>query len=225
MISCENIVVFYIVLNKIFGINKNIKMHHSFTVNIIGCEIKPGQNTENLLTTKEVTINDIDDIHKYYDRDIGALFRLCNRLQKGDKIKYDSLMSIVKELLTNVEGLLQKFDMITQVQEHGINFESMNAIDIKSSMLRLVFRMSYVFDKLIEFMENDYIKKFHEGIVHYNWLLYWLNALRNNAFSDATTDSEGRVNLETIKFICYSLFQTDEIISRSNRNIVNRMFV
>lgn len=225
MAGSENIVAFYIILNRMFEGGINIKIH-SFTVDVIGYEHSDDHDDDGkYITHTEVEIRRSEDLYKCYEKEISDFREFFSRLQKCDKNRYDSIIAVAKELISNIENLIEKCEMVTQTKHKKINFGKLNAVETKNSILRLVFRMSYTFDKLIELLQTEYIKKYYNGRSIYNWVLYILNTLCNNAFRDATTDKDGRVSLETIKYICYSLFQTDEIVSRSNRNIVNRIFL
>jgi hypothetical protein len=235
MIGYENIVAFYIILNKLFETGKNIKIQYSFTVDVIGYEYEHDScGNDNYaddnggggyVTHTEVQISKVDDLYKCYSKEVSDFREFFGRLERCDKIKFDSIMAVGKDLISNIDNLIQKCDQVTQGKHRKINFDKLNAVETKNSILKLVFKMSYTFDKLLELLQTDYIKRYYNGRSVYNWILYILNTLCNSAFKDATTDADGRVSLETIKYICYSMFQTDEIVSRSNRNIVNRIFL
>ena len=222
MASYKNITVFNIILNKIFRLNKNIKFEKPFRIDVISHESSDKQ--AKYISYGNVEINSINDIYKCYDGEINDLQKLFVRLEKTDPMRYESLILLVKDLHINLENLIQKCDQVTQTKHKHIDFDKLNVVSIKNSILRLVFKMSYAFDKLLESLENDKIKIYYNGVNSYYWVLYVLNILCNNAFKDVTTDKDGRISLETVKFICYSLFQTDEVMSRSNKNIMCRMF-
>lgn len=223
MSSYKNITVLNIILNKIFRLNKIIKIEHTFSIDVISHE-NSSQHQAKYVSYSKVEINSIEDISRCYDSEINDLYKLFIRLEKTDPIRYESLMVLVKDLHTNLENLMLKCDQVTQTKYKQIDFDKLNVVNIKNSILRLVFKMSYAFDKLLESLENDKIKMYYDGVNSYYWILYVLNILCNNAFKDVTTDKDGRISLETVKFICYSLFQTDEVMSRSNKNIMCRMF-
>lgn len=221
----ENILVFYIILDKIFETRMNIKIPNSFYINLIGYEESNDEDDEGrYIIQTELEIRKAENLYKFYENEIIDFREFLVRLQKCDESKHSSIMTIGKALITDIENLINKCELVTQNKHKTVNFEKLDIVEIKNSILRLAFRMSYTFDKLYEILSTDYIRKYYKGDTIYNWVLYILNTLCNNAFKDATIDKDGRINLETIKYICYSLFQTDEIVSRSNRNIVNRIF-
>lgn len=224
MTGYENIVAFYIILNKMFETGKTIKIQYSFTIDVISYEYVD-DDEGNYITYTEIEVRRSEDLCKCYEKEISDFRDFLRKLQKCDEHKYQSIIITVKELISNIENLINRCEMVTQTKHKKIDFKNLNAVETKNSILRLVFRMSYTFDKLLESLETEYVKKYYNGNSIYNWILYILNTLCNNAFRDATTDKDGRISLETIKYICYSLFQTDEIVSRSNRNIVNRIFL
>ena len=218
MSSYKNISVFHVIINKIFMTNKEIILHGNFPIELISYE------KTKFITYTNVEVSNVRDIYQCYETEINDLQNIFIKLNKKEPARYESIMVIIKDLLVNLENLINKCHMITQTRFKQIDFDTLNVVMIKNSILRLVFKMSYLFDKFLEMCENIKIKNYYDGVGSYNWLIYVLNALCNNAFCDCATDKDGIISLETVKFICYSLFQTDEVMSRSNRNIMTRMF-
>ncbi|AYV80685.1 MAG: hypothetical protein Harvfovirus4_49 [Harvfovirus sp.] len=224
MSSYKNLIVFNILLNKIFRLNKNISFENKFVIESISQELDDdGKNK--YVSYNDVEINSIDDIYDCYQGVIDDLEKLFVRLEKADVIRYESIISLVKDLQINLDKILEKCDLVTQTKYKQIDFDKLNVVTVKNSILRLVFKMSYGFDKLLDALENDKIKVYYNGSNSFNWAVYVLNQLCNNAFRDVVTDRDGRISLETVKYICYSLFQTDEVTTMSNKNIMCRMFM
>lgn len=223
MAGYENIISFYIILNKMFNTGKNIKIKRNYTIDVIGYEKSDEEGM--YITHTEVEIRKPEDLYKCYEKEICDFREFFVQLQKRQESKYDSILMVANELISNIDNLLENCELVTQTKYKKINFEKVNVVETKNLILKLIFKMSYTFDKLLELLEAEYIKRYYKGRSIYNWVLYILNTLCNNAFKDATTDKDGRISLETIKYICYLMFQTNEIVSRSNRNIVNRIFL
>src|SRR5205823_5098358 len=116
MIGYENIVAFYIILNKLFETGKNIKIQYSFAIDVIGYEYDDSCDDygDRYVTQTEVVIKKADDLCKCYEKEISDFREFFVRLEKCDKIKFDAIMSIGKELIFNIDNLIQKCDIVTQ---------------------------------------------------------------------------------------------------------------
>lgn len=170
----------------------------------------------------QISEREIICVNDYYKDERDSIFDLLCVLWMKDRQNYDNIIQKLKMLLDLAKQLAQLMSTIVQTNK-PINFDKINVFRNKQLLTDLAFVMATQFTEFMSYFDSENIRKLYgqtECIVPFNWLVYVMYTLFQNAFSDAVTDNCGKITMESIVHIENTIVKTNNILARSIEGIV-----
>ena len=161
-------------------------------------------------------------INDYYKDERDALYDLMCILWLKDKQTYETIIILLSNLLCLVKKLAKLLSSIIQTNK-PINFEKIDVFKNKELLTDIAFMIATQFSEFMTYFDSEHIRKHYKNTecnVPFNWLVYVIYTLFQNAFSDAVTDNNGKITMESIVHIENTIVKTNQILSRSMEGIV-----
>lgn len=161
-------------------------------------------------------------VNDYYKDERDALYDLMCVLWLKDKETYETIIQKLVNMLSLVKKLTKLLSSIIQTHK-PINFEKINVFKNKELLTDIAFMIASQFTEFMTYFDSENIRNYYKNAgscVPFNWLLYIMYTLFQNAFSDAITDNSGKITMESIVHIENTIVKTNQILSRSIEGIV-----
>lgn len=204
------------------------------TSSFCNCERKFIQSTK--MTVRSITnvcckCSDIDNLKNstshyevicvsdFYKDEREAFNDLLCLLWLKEKQLHDKLIEKLRLILKNVIDIEKKTKVVSE--DRPIDLNMINITKGKEDLTATIFILANTFTDFISFFDSGEIKKYYESYneIPFNWLVYIIYTLCQNAFKDTMYDSNGIMTMESIVFIDNTIAKSNQIMSSSIQNI------
>lgn len=136
-----------------------------------------------------------------------------------EKQLHDKLIDKLKLILKHVITIEKKTNILSE--DRPIDLNMINITKGKEELTATIFTLANTFTEFISFFDSKEISKYYESYndIPFNWLVYIIYTLCQNAFKDTMYDSHGFMTMESIVFIDNTIAKSNQIISSSIQNI------
>jgi hypothetical protein len=159
-------------------------------------------------------------INDFYKEEINALYDLMCIIWLRDRSTYDKLKLKLEQILTLVINLHKSIELVRISDDKPINFNNFDIYNEKNKIANITFFLINYFTDFMTLFDSAQIKKYYDNIVSFNWLIYIIYTLFQNAFGDALSDDNGRITIESIIHINNNIYKSNEIIARSIQGLL-----
>lgn len=181
------------------------------------CKCSDIFNLKNHISLYEVIC--VDDFYKDEREAISDL--LCLLWLKDNEL-HNIFIEKLELILKIVIDIEKKTNSL--VEDTPIDLEMINVTKGKEELTATIFTLATTFTEFIEFFDSIIIKKYYESYndIPFNWLVYIIYILCQNAFSDTMYDSNGKLTMESIVFIDNTIAKSNRALSHSIQSLFRR---